>query len=73
MYKSLFPVGVPTEAEFQTQIQNITKMNEVPFGYNTAVTLIEFEDDLSHKVKFCDDASHITDELMNKEAAIPIK
>lgn len=52
---------------------DITKMNEVPFGYNTAVTLIEFEDDLSYKVKFCDDASHITDELMNKEAAIPTK
>ncbi len=28
-YKSLFPVGVPVEAEFQTQMRNVGKMNEV--------------------------------------------
>lgn len=27
-YKNLFPVGVPSEAEFQTQVQNISKMSE---------------------------------------------
>ena len=52
---------------------DITKMKEVPFGYNTAVTLIEFDGDLNYEVKFFDDASHITEELMNKVAAIPNK
>lgn len=52
---------------------DISKMNEIPFGYNTAVTLIEFDDNLNFKVIFYDDASHITDELMNKAAAIPSK
>lgn len=52
---------------------DISKMNEIPFGYNTAVTLIEFDDNLNFKVIFYDDASHITDELMNKAAAIPNK
>ena len=28
-YKALFPVGVPVEAEFQTQMRNLSKMNEV--------------------------------------------
>ena len=52
---------------------DINKMSEIPFGYNTAVTLIEFDDNLNYKVVFYDDASHITDDLMNKAAAIPIK
>lgn len=52
---------------------DISKMNEIPFGYNTAVTLIEFDDNLNFKVIFYDDASHITDELMNKAAEIPSK
>jgi DNA repair exonuclease SbcCD ATPase subunit len=44
--------------------EDISKMNEIPFGYNTAVTLIEFDDKLNFKVIFYDDASHITDELI---------
>lgn len=52
---------------------DITKMREVPFGYNTAVTLIEFDDKLNYKVVFFDDASHITEDLMNKAAIIPTK
>ena len=27
-YKALFPVGAPTESEFQTQLQNVSKMKE---------------------------------------------
>lgn len=27
-YKSIFPVGIPAEAEFQAQMQNVSKMNE---------------------------------------------
>ena len=27
-YQSIFPVGIPAEAEFQTQMQNLAKMNE---------------------------------------------
>ena len=35
--------------------------------------MTEFDDELNYKVIFYDDASHITDDLMNKAAAIPIK
>ncbi len=52
---------------------DITKLKEIPFGYNTAITLIEFDDNLNYRVVFYDDASHITEELMNKAAAIPTK
>lgn len=37
-YKTYFPAGIPTEAEFQTQMQNIAKMNEM----QNAVSEYEF-------------------------------
>ena len=65
--------GVTRCLNCRLEKNDISKMNEIPFGYNTAVTLIEFDDNLNFKVIFYDDASHITDELMNKAAAIPSK
>lgn len=43
-YKSMFPVGVPTEAEFQAQMQNISKMNEAQAkaqGYELSIEELE--------------------------------
>ena len=43
-YKSAFPVGVPAEAEFQTQMQNISKMKEAQTtarGYEMSIEEME--------------------------------
>ena len=43
-YKHLFPVGVPSEAEFQTQMQNVSKMNEAQTtarGYELSIEELE--------------------------------
>ncbi|MBQ2901241.1 MAG: AAA family ATPase [Agathobacter sp.] len=43
-YKALFPVGVPAEAEFQTQVQNINKMGEAQAaarGYEFSIEEME--------------------------------
>lgn len=43
-YKNLFPVGVPAEAEFQAQMQNVAKMNEAQstaHGYELSIEELE--------------------------------
>lgn len=43
-YKSLFPVGVPDETEFQTQMQNISRMKEAQTaarGYELSIEELE--------------------------------
>ena len=49
---------------------DITKLASVPFSDNTAVTLIEFDDDLNYEVKYYNDISHITEDLKNPRATI---
>lgn len=43
-YKKIFPVGVPAEAEFQTQMQNVAKMHEAQTtarGYELSIEELE--------------------------------
>ncbi len=49
---------------------NIEKLAQVPFGLNTAVSLIEFDNGTPRLVFFNDD-SHLSDELKNKKADVP--
>lgn len=52
---------------------DITKLSELSFAGNTAVTLIEFDDDLNYTVKLCNDITHLNGDLINTSALIPNK
>lgn len=52
---------------------DIKKMSELEFAGNTAVNLIEFDDDFSFTLKIYNDTSHLTPELINSNALIPTK
>lgn len=49
---------------------DISELKNIPWADNTAVTLIEFEDDLSYTVKIFNDASHLPKELINKKSRL---
>ena len=44
----------------------IEKLGETPWSENTAVALIEFDDELKPKLKYFNDHSHVPDEYMPK-------
>ncbi len=50
---------------------DIKKLPNIPFGDNTAVSLLEFDENLTPKLLFYNDSSHLTDELINKNASVP--
>lgn len=50
---------------------NISELKSVPFSGNTAITLIEFDNDFNYTVKFWNDNSHLGEDLINKKSLIP--
>lgn len=50
---------------------DIMKLAEIPFGYNTAVNLLEFDDKMNVNVIYFNDSSHLTPELKNINAEVP--
>ncbi len=50
---------------------DITKLCELPFSENTAVSLIKFSDNMKFDVVYFNDSSHLSQELKNKNANIP--
>lgn len=52
---------------------DINKLSELSFAGNTAITLIEFDDEFNYTLKLCNDTSHLTSELINTSALIPNK
>ncbi len=52
---------------------DIKKLSTIDFVVNTAVCLIEFDDDLNFNLKFSNDYSHLSTELINKKSKIPTK
>ena len=49
---------------------DITKLSEMPWSENTAVTLIRFDDKLNPEVVFCNDTSHLPEELIPKRSRL---
>ncbi len=52
---------------------NIQSLNDIGYGDNTAVSLLEFDDDLNASLIYYNDSSHLTDDLKNAKATIPLK
>lgn len=52
---------------------DIKKLTEIPFGLNTCVALIKFDDYMTADVIYFNDDSHLTDELKNTNAKVPVK
>ena len=46
------------------------KLSEIPPSENTAVTLIRFDDKLNPEVVFCNDTSHLPEELIPKRSRL---
>ena len=51
---------------------NLEYINNVDYCENTAVSLIRFDDGMNPRVIFFNDSSHLTEELKNKGAAVPL-
>lgn len=49
---------------------NIKELANTPWTENTGITLIEFDNDLSYSLKFFNDTSHLTPELLNKKSSL---
>lgn len=49
---------------------DITKLSEMPWSENTAVTLIRFDDKLNPEVVFCNDTTHLPEELIPKRSRL---
>ena len=49
---------------------DIKKLKTVPFGFNTAVTLIEFDDDLNPDIVYYNDDSHLPPDLYNPASRV---
>ena len=49
---------------------NITKLSEMPWSENTAVTLIRFDGELNPEVVFYNDTSHLPEELIPKRSRL---
>lgn len=43
---------------------DITRLKDVPISSNTAVSLIEFDENLNHKIIFNNDAGHLPDDMI---------
>lgn len=50
---------------------DITKLTEIPFMYNTSVSLLEFDGKMNVNVVYFNDYSHLTDDLKNTNAEVP--
>ena len=50
---------------------DITKLTEIPFSENTAVSLLKFNHNMNCDVVYFNDSSHLTQELKNKDAMPP--
>ena len=44
---------------------------KVPYGFNTAITLLRFDDDMNLELVFYNDHSHLPEECVPKESAVP--
>ena len=51
----------------------IEKLGECPFINNTAVSLVEFDDELNHKIIFFNDSTHVPEEYMPNHSRIVAK
>lgn len=51
---------------------DIKHLSTVPISTNTAITLIEFDDELNSNIVFFNDDSHLTEDLKNVKAIIPV-
>ncbi len=51
---------------------NIKEICEIPFGENTAISLLEFDDTGKINLIYFNDSSHLTKELKNKNAKVPV-
>lgn len=49
---------------------DITKLSEMPWSENTAVSLIRFDEDLNPQVVFCNDTSHLPEGLIPKRSRL---
>ena len=49
---------------------DITKLSEMPWSENTAVTLIRFDGELNPEVVFYNDTSHLPEELIPKRSRL---
>ena len=49
---------------------DITKLSEMPWSENTAVTLIRFDDKLNPEVAFYNDTTHLPEELIPKRSRL---
>ena len=49
---------------------DITKLAEMPWSENTAVSLIRFDEDLNPQVVFCNDTSHLPEGLIPKRSRL---
>lgn len=66
--------GFVTRSLFCRILYNdIKKFRELEYGFNTSVSLLEFEDENTPKIAYLNDLSHLTDDLINKNAKVPIK
>ena len=66
--------GFVTRSLFCRILYNdIKKFRELEYGFNTSVSLLEFEDENTPKIVYLNDLSHLTDDLINKNAKVPIK
>ena len=52
---------------------DINKLSSIDFVGNTAVSLIEFDDEWNYTLKFGNDFSHLGAELINEDSKIPNK
>lgn len=52
---------------------DIKKLVDTPWSENTAVTLIEFDDELNPTLRFYNDISHLPEELVNRKSRIVSK
>lgn len=51
---------------------DIKQLSTVPISTNTAISLIEFDDELNPELIFFNDDSHLTVDLKNAKAVIPV-
>lgn len=50
---------------------DIKKLTEIPFGDNTAVSLLEFDNNMKPHIIYFNNSSHLTEELKNEDARVP--
>ncbi len=50
---------------------DITLLNDIPYGFNTAVSLLEFDGEMNVNAVFYNDDSHLGEALRNPAAEVP--